>query len=151
MSVPKALERLLRIRGLEEEQRRLRLEAAVARLQSFEQAREAAAQMERDGRARLTAGAVSGDLPDRVAGAVETDTARVRARMLEPRIAAAEIETIERRRDFLEKRVEHRQAATLIEQAAARDEFESERRSQRDIDEWFGTRMYRQADDAEKR
>ena len=150
MSVPKALERLLRIRGIEEEQRRLRLEATVARLQSLGQDRVAAAQMEREGRARLTAGAVSGELADRVAGAVEADTARARARMLEPRIAAAEIETIERRREFLEKRVEQRQAATLIEQAAARDELESGRRSQRDIDEWFGARMYRQADATEK-
>jgi len=150
MSVPRALERLLRIRGIEEEQRRLRLEAATARLQSLEQAREAAAQRERQGRARITESAVSGELADRVAGLVETDTARARARILEPRVAAAETETIERRREFLEKRVERRQAATLMEEAAARDELESGRRSQRGIDEWFGARVYREADAEEQ-
>jgi len=150
MRVPRALERLLRIRGLEEEQRRIKLEASVASLQKLEQARKAAAKMEREGRARVAESAVSGDVADRVAGMVETDTARARARILEPRIAAAEMESVERRREFLEKRVERRQAATLIEEAAAREELEAERRSQREIDDWFGTRTHRQADGEEQ-
>ena len=42
MSVSKELERLLRIRGIEEEQRRLQLESVLARRQTLERAREAA-------------------------------------------------------------------------------------------------------------
>jgi hypothetical protein len=150
MSVPKALQRLLRIRGLEEEQRRLELEAAIAGLQSLEQAREAAAQMHREARAHIAESAISGELVDRVAGLVETDTARAWERLLEPRIEAAEMETTQRRREFLQKRIERRQAATLIEEAAARDDVELERRSRQSIDEWFGTRLHRQADSEEQ-
>jgi hypothetical protein len=148
--MPKALERLLRIRGLEENQRRLTLESAHARLQSLEQARDAAMKIERRGRAWLAESASSGELADRVAGLVESDAARARVRTLEPRVAAAEIETVRRRCEFLDKRVERRQAATLSEEAAARDLLVSERRSQRNIDEWFLERMHRQADDEKK-
>ena len=150
MSVSKALERLLRIRRLEVEQRRLKLEAALARLQVLEHARHEAAEMERQGRARVIESASSGELADRVAGLVQSDAARARMKMLEPRIAAAEIETFDRRREFLEKRVERRQAATLIEQATARDELEQERRIQGTIDDQFATRIHRQAHEQEQ-
>ena len=145
MGVAKALERLLRIRGLEEEQRRLTLDAAQARLQSLERARDAAVEMGR--RARSWIAERPGELVDRVAGRVEADAARAHVRVLEPRIAAAEIETVQRRREFLDKRVERRQAATLAEEAAARNELEMERRSQRNTDEWFLGRMRRQPGD----
>jgi hypothetical protein len=150
MSILKALERLRRIRCLEEEQRRLTLETAVARLQLFKQARDSADKMERQGRARVTASAVSGELTDRVAGWVETESGRQRAQMLQPRIAAAEVEAVEQRREFLEKRVARRQAATLIEEAEARNELDAERRSQRSIDEWFGARLHRKIENEER-
>lgn len=150
MSGPKVLERLLRIFGLEEEQRQLKLEAALGALQSLEQARDAAVELEKRGRARAAESGASTELADRVAGLVEQDIARARVRILKPRVAAAEIEMLQRRREFLDKRVERRQAATLVEEAAARDEMESERRSQRNMDEWFGVKMYRDADDEKK-
>jgi flagellar export protein FliJ len=140
MSVPKALERLLRIRGVEEEQRRRSLETAAARLKSLEQARVAALQMEKQGRARVSASVVSGAIEDRQAGLVETDSAQRRARMLRARIAAAEQETVARRQEFLEKRIERRQAETLVEEAQEREDLESGRRGQRTIDDWYGAR-----------
>jgi flagellar export protein FliJ len=150
MSVSRALQRLLRIRGLEEEQRRLKLEAALARLRALEQARDQAAEIEKQGRARVVESARSGELADRVAGLVQSDAARARMRMLEPRIASAEIETIDARREFLEKRVERRQAATLIEQATAKEELEQGRRSQGSIDELFAARIHRKAKEQEQ-
>src|SRR5215472_15784604 len=150
MGVSRALQRLLRIRGLEEEQRRLKLEAALARLRALQQARDQAAEIEKQGRARVIESACSGELADRVAGLVQSDAARARMRMLEPRIASAEIETIDARREFLEKRVERRQAATLIEQATAKEELEQGRRSQGNIDEQFAARIYRQAKEQEQ-
>jgi len=144
MSVPKALERLLRIRGVEEEQRRRSLDTAVAKLKALEQARHAALQMEKQGRARLSASVISGAIADRQAGLVETEAAQRRARMLAARIVAAEKETIARRQEFLEKRVERRQVETLAEEAHAREDLESGRRSQRSIDDWYGARRGRQ-------
>ena len=64
--------------------------------------------------------------------------------MLAPRVAAAEMENIQLRALLLEKRVERRQAETLIEETEARDAVEENRRSQQAIDDWFGTRQSRQ-------
>jgi flagellar export protein FliJ len=140
MSMPKGLERLLRIRGVEEEQRRRSLESAAVKLKSLEQAQAAALQMEKQGRARVSASVVSGAIEDRQAGLVETDSAQRRARMLAGRIAAAEQETVARREEFLEKRIERRQAETLVEEAHTREDLESGRRGQRIIDDWYGAR-----------
>ena len=103
MSVSKSIERLARIRGLEEEERRLKLEEAAARLQSLKHARTEAIEKERLGRAGIAASAATGELNDRVAGLVESDIARTRTRMLNSRIAVAENETAARLREFLEK------------------------------------------------
>ena len=138
MSVPKTLERLLRIRAVEEEQRRRSLDAALARQKYLEQARAAALQMEQQGRARVSASVVSGAIADRQAGLVEADAAQRRARMLQARIAAAKKETAAQREEFLSKRVQRRQAETLLEEAQAREDLESGRRSQRTIDDWYG-------------
>ena len=108
------------------------------RLKSLEQARSAALQMEKQGRARVSASVVSGAIADRQAGLVETEAARRRARMLAARIAAAEKETVARREEFLDKRVQRRQAETMVEEAQAREDLESGRRSQRTIDDWYG-------------
>lgn len=149
MSASKGLERLLRIREIEEEQRRLQLESALAKRQTLERARETDAHIEKQGRACVRASVFSGALADRQAGLVEAESARKRVPVLATKIAAADKETIERRREFMEKRVERRQAETMIEQAEARDEVESARRSQRGIDDWFGARRHGQAVDEE--
>jgi hypothetical protein len=149
MGVSRSLERLFRIRGVEEEQRRRSLDEAQAKLRSLEQERADAGQMEKQGSRREVAGLISGVIADRQAGSVESVAAQRRARVLTTRIAAAENETIERRQAFLQKRVERRQAETLMEEAEARATLESGRRSQRDTDDWYGTRNHRQGADEE--
>jgi len=146
MSVSKALERLLRIRGMEEEQRRVALDAAMAELRTLERARAAAGARERQGRAWVGASVESGEIVDRQAGLVETEAARKRVRLLAPRVARAAVETMRRREEFLEKRVERRQAATMIEAAEARDKIESNRRGQRAVDDWYGARRHQAGD-----
>ncbi len=147
MGVPKAFERLAWVRSVEEEQRRRLLEAAVARLKSLEQARDAALQAEKRGRSLLTAGAIAGAMADRQAGLVEAETARRRARVLAAHITTSQKESDARRREFLEKRVERRQAETLVEEAQAREELESGRKSQQRVDDWYGARSHRQGAD----
>ena len=149
MSVSKALERLRRLRAMEEEQRSAALESALAELHALERACDAAGRSERQGRARVALSAASGDSVDRLAGLVEIECARRRARQLAPRIAAAEQETGRRRKELLDKRVELRQVGTLIEKAEAREAIESGRRSQRTVDDWYGARRQRRGGDAE--
>ena len=143
MGGPKALERLLRIRALEEEQRRASMESALGELDSLKRAREAAAETERNGRARVGSSAASGSVVDRQAALVEMQAGRRRSRMLAARIAASEREAALRREEFLQKRVERRQAGTLVEQALAQEEIEAGRRLQQTMDDWYGARKSR--------
>jgi hypothetical protein len=147
MGVSRSLQRLLRIREVEEEQRRRSLEAAQARLAALHQVRASATQMKKQGRALSVAGMISGVIAERQAGLVETRAAETRARILAARIIAAEDAIVASREAFLEKRIERRQAETLVEEAEARDAIETGRRSQTAIDEWFGTRNHRKAED----
>ncbi len=145
MRAPKPLQRLLRVRSLEEEHQRRSLESAMARLKTLEMAREAAFELEKQGLRRQTAGMISGSIADRQAGLVEAESAQRRARALAARIAATEDEVTARRQEYLGKRLERRQAETLVEEAAARDQVESGRRSQQEQDDWYGARARRTA------
>jgi len=55
------------------------------------------------------------------------------------------------REEFLAKRVERRHAETLIKETEARDTIEAGRRSQQNLDDWFGNRMHRKDADAAMR
>jgi len=147
MSRPKTIERLLHIREIEEEQKRLQLDAALANLESLERTRDAAAEMGRQGRTLVGESVISGVIADRQAGLMETEIARRCARLLALRIASAQKEVIERRRDFIDKRIERRQAETLMEQDETREKLESGRRSQRSVDDWYGARTHRRGGD----
>ena len=142
MPVSEALRRLLRIRDLEEEQQRLALDAAVSELRRLELAYISARARERAGRGQIAQGVTSGDGTDRVAGMVEVGAARRHAKVLQPRIAAAEGEAARLREQFLVKRVERRQAETLIREAEALDAVEAGRRAQQRLDDWHGARVH---------
>ncbi|MFP5235418.1 MAG: hypothetical protein ACLGSD_05925 [Acidobacteriota bacterium] len=136
MAVSKALARLLRVRALEEEQRKLALEAELARLHRADAELEACKARERGGRALLR----SGDGVDRVTAAVEMEAARKQGKLLEQRRSAAEREAEGLRAAYLEKRTERRQAEALIEGARASEELAARQRAQQQIDDWHGSR-----------
>ena len=143
MAVSRALRRLLRIRDLEEEQCRLALESATGSLHRLQHALEATFERGRRGRRLIEASVHSGELPDRLAGLEEMRSAGCHAQALVPRIADAQLDVAALREEFLSKRVERRQAETLIEETEARDAIEAARRSQQNMDDWFGNRMHR--------
>jgi hypothetical protein len=151
MSASKTLDRLLRIRALEEEQRRASLESALGELDALRRARATSLETEKQGRARVTASAASAETIDRHAALVEVEAARARSRVLAPRIFAAELETSQRRQAFLDKRVERRQTGTLVEAAEARQTIESDQRSQQAADDWYGARRGRTSPEARSR
>jgi hypothetical protein len=142
MAVSKPLERLLRIRDLQEEQHRLALESAAAHLRELEAARVGAGESERAGRALIAASVLTGELADRQGGLVQAAAANRRGELLAQHIARAEAATLRLQQAFLEKRVERRQAETLVSESEARNAVESSRRSQRALDDWHGSRKH---------
>jgi hypothetical protein len=145
MAVSRALQRLLRIRFLEEEQSRLALESALAELWRLEHALEGSDARDRRGRCLVEASARSGELPDRLAGLEESRAAARVAALLAPRIASAEAEVVDLRQEFLDKRIERRQADTLIRETEDRDAIDTRRRGQQALDDWYGSGLRRAA------
>lgn len=149
MGVSRGLRRLLRIRDLEEEQKRVALESAMGELRRLENALETAMTRNRRGRGLVDASARSGELIDRQAGLVESQTAMRYAVILSERIVEAEREAARMRGEFLAKRIERRQAETLIEEAKKGEAIDQVRRSQQSLDDWHRVRLYRQQLEAE--
>ncbi|MGO9319027.1 MAG: hypothetical protein ACLPXT_10945 [Terracidiphilus sp.] len=143
MAVSRALRRLLRIRKLQEEQSRLALESALGELHRLEHALTAAVERERRGRSLIQASAQTGELTDRLAGFEETRSAKLHAAALGPRINGMGEEVTDRREEFLLKRVERRQAETLIQETEAREAIVDGRRGQQALDDWYSSRLYR--------
>jgi hypothetical protein len=142
MAVSHALRRLLRIRELQEEQSRLALESTLGELHRLQHALAATVERERRGRSLIQASAQTGELPDRLAGLEETRSAGLHAAALGPRIDGMEEEVTDRREAFLLKRVERRQAETLIQETEVREAIEDGRRGQQALDDWYCSRLY---------
>jgi hypothetical protein len=144
MAVSRALRRLLRVRDIQEEQSRLALESATGELRRLEDALQATVTQDRRGRMLVGSSARSGELPDRLAGLEETRTAvRFRAAVA-PRVTAAQFEVSVLREEFLAKRVDRRQAETLIEETEAQDAIDRGRRSQQALDDWHRFRLHQE-------
>jgi hypothetical protein len=143
MAASRALRRLLRIREIEEEQCHLAVESAVGELGRLELAQAANAERDRQGRRLLVSSAHSGELADRLAAQAESSAARRHSAQLAPRIESAKREVDILRHQFLLKRVERRQAETLIQEEEGRAEIEEGRRSQQALDDWHRFRLHR--------
>jgi flagellar biosynthesis chaperone FliJ len=142
MAVSRAMRRLLRIRDLQEEQSKLTLESALSELHELEHALTATGEIDRRGRGLIVTSAHTGELTDRLVGIEESHTAQRRIEALEPMIEESKVEVEDLRQEFLTKRIERRQAETLIEEAEAREAIEIGRRGQQSLDDWFRNRMY---------
>ncbi len=143
MRRPTNLERLLRIRELQEEQKRCQLNAASAKLEALHKSREVADEMKIRGQALVRASVSSGEMTDRQAGIIEAELAGRRSRGLTARILSAQEDAIELRQKFMDTRLERRQVETLVDIQDLREDMESDRSSQKSIDDWFGARTHR--------
>ncbi len=146
MAVSRGMRSLLRVRAIQEEQSQAALDEALGELNRLEVALKLARRREHAGRRLVAASAATGNLTDRMAGLEETRTAQRFASALKPRIAEAQEAVRERRSQFLEKRIERRQAETMIQQRERSDELEAARRAQRGVDDWFLGRLRRSRD-----
>jgi flagellar export protein FliJ len=135
VAISRGLSRLLGIREAEEQHRRSLLDGATAELHRLENAIRNAEERSRLGRARIASSVQSGDAEDRVAGLEEIAASdRLRAALLR-RTAAAKKQVDELRREYLAKRIERRQAETLVDVAKAKEAVELNRRAQRELDD----------------
>jgi hypothetical protein len=137
MAVSRAMRRLLRVLEIREEQYRAALASALADLKRLEGAMAATSERERGGRRLVAASASTGELEGRLAGLEETRAARRYAAALTPRITEAKLRAGAQQREFLSKRIERRQAETLIRKTEAEDKIEAGRRAQQGLDDWF--------------
>lgn len=149
MPASRSLLRLLKIRALEEEQRRLALDSAVAELQRWEAARQASLKSARNGRELMARHVASPDPMDRVAALVHTASAERRGAILTEKINIARAMVEARREEYLAKRVERRQAETLIDESEKRDAADRTRKGQQALDDWH-VRQRRSREDEER-
>lgn len=141
MAISRALRRLLKVRELEEEQSRVALESSLGVLQRLQDARQLAIESGCRGMKLFITGACTGKLPDRLSGLQEASASEHRGAALNSRIEDAQSDVDLLREAFLAKRVERRQAETLIEQTEQREALEANRRSQQAVDEWYRFRL----------
>jgi flagellar biosynthesis chaperone FliJ len=135
--VSKSVRQLLRVLDLEEELSRREFGSAQAELAQFEAALRAAGEREREGRSMFTTGVQEGNLRARLAGQAEVDAASYHGATLREHIRISAPVVDELRTAFLEKRVERKQAETLVKAAEARESIEEDRRTQQSLDSWY--------------
>ena len=147
MAASRALRRLLRVLDIQEEQSRAALDTALAELHALERAQAAASSRERGGRQLVADSAMAGEIADQIAGrlaGLEESLAASRAvTALAARMADAHVNVTLCREEFLAKRVERRQAESVVRKAEAADAVEASRRGQQSLDDWYLNRMHR--------
>jgi hypothetical protein len=153
MAVSRPLRRLLRVLHAQEEQSRAALEAALAEFERLERAQTAAQERERGGRQLVAASALSADrleqIIGRLAGIEESLAAARVGAVLTTRAAAARDHVTECREEFLARRIDRRQAESLVHKAEAADAVEATRRGQQSLDDWYLNRQHQRRPQAD--
>lgn len=140
MAASKALQRVARIRSLEEEQQRAALESVLAEMRQLETALAECAARESHNRQMLLQAALRNDCAGRQSALAEAEAAPRRKRLLNKRLLAVRQAAELLRASFLQKRVERRQAETLVAEADAGARAAENRRAQQAADAWHSDR-----------
>ena len=137
MTSSRRLRRLHELRQIEERNQASLLQSATSELRRLSEARKDVRIREASGRALMMTIVQGEQMQDRVAGAVEAASASRISTVLARRIRDV-TEDIARIRDrFVAKRIERRQAETLLSTAVELDALEAQRKSQLALDEWY--------------
>jgi len=140
MAKRNVLERLWRLRELEEEQSRLELEAQVGeRNHIAQQLAEAIAGAARS-RGEFVARLGDSDTAGRTGALVELEQGRRRQTAIRPQLDNAEAAVELRREEFLARRTTRRQVETLLDREREAARVEAARRAQQMLDDWYGRR-----------
>ncbi|MGC2160522.1 MAG: hypothetical protein WA634_01310 [Silvibacterium sp.] len=145
-----SLERLLRLRSLVEETSRMELERRAALAARIDQAQQRERQNSRESRA-LALQTISNSSPSREQAQQRTmewsnaESSAWREQQLEPLAQATARRVAEGREEFFERRKERRQVESVLDAERTRLRTEQERRTQRELDDWFGMKLARQS------
>lgn len=145
-----SLNRLLKIRRLVEESSRMELEQRVALATRIEHAQErerAAAHHSREEatKAVLDEGVSAQERANRRNMEwANAEAATARRQPLRAMAEGARLRVMDARSAFLERRTERRQVESVLNAEQARWRTDQERRIQRDLDDWFGSKQVRQ-------
>jgi hypothetical protein len=136
VAASKSLRRVRDIRQAEEERNKIAMESAVAELQRLETALMEARKRIRRGRMLVAESIQTGEFLGRIAGLEEIRTADRMAKILTQKFVSVENNVQKRRQEFLEKRIERRQAETVYDALRARDTAGTKRKDQLALDDW---------------
>jgi hypothetical protein len=143
-----SLTRLLRLRSLLEDSTRMELERRAAFAARVDGAQQRERQSIRDSR-QLALRAICEDGPAEQAHARSTEwtsaeAAAWREQQLAPLAEAASRRVAEGRGEFFDRRKERQQVESILDAENTRLLIESERRTQRELDDWFAMKLIRQ-------
>lgn len=131
------LQRLFRLRRLEEETERMAVEQAAAMRNRIEAEAIAEKDREREGRRELHRQIANADTSWRAAAAWAMEDATARRRLIEEKLAIAEA-TVERLRSgLLRRRMARQQVESLLEREKASAREQELRTTQQLLDDWF--------------
>lgn len=143
-----SLGRLLKIRSVVEESSRLELQrraALAARIDGAQQRERASI---RESRRQAIGkicedGAAAEQTQQRTMEWSSAESAAWREQQLQPLAEAAARRVLEGRADFFERRKERQQVESVLDAERERRRSEQERRTQRELDDWFGMKQAR--------
>lgn len=136
----RGLQRLLRVRKLEEQQSRAELESVVGNRDEI--GREIAEAKGRQSAEwhRLISAADEEDRSGRAVATIAMEMARMQQMRAEPRLKEMEAEVARTREELLTRRVRRRQVEAVLEEELRETQKTSERKAQQTLDDWYGRR-----------
>lgn len=148
--MPASLIRLLKIRCILEESSRLDLERRVALSTRIDRARQRETASIHASRERVLETIVDTSDPQqersrrRIMGWASVENVSARRQQLQEMANSAESGMIGARKTFLECRMQRQQVESVLDEEKARGRIEQERRTQRELDDWFSLRRIQQ-------
>ncbi len=142
------LSRLLRLRSLLENSSRMELERRAALAARIKSAQQCERDVIRASRAQVVTiidedGSPVEQAQQRTTEWTSAESAAWREQQLQPMAEATARRVSEMREEYLERRKERRQVESILDAERARIQIEKERRTQRNLDDWFGAKHNR--------
>lgn len=134
------LQRLFRLRKLEEETQRVTVELAVLIRNQMEAEAKAEQEYEREGKEELHQRMGDADTVARFAAAAEMENAGKRRQFVQRKLDAANATVQRLRAQLLSRRMARQQVESLVEREIVRVHKQELRRAQQSLDDWFNRR-----------
>jgi flagellar export protein FliJ len=142
----RVLDRLLRLRELEEELSRVDLEVAVGERNRIERELAVVVELQAQDRANFAASIGKRDTSGRTGAAMAMEQARKQRTRITPRLEAAQREVLRRQEEMLVRRTSRQQVKTLVEREQLALREVTGRRVQQMLDDWYGRRFSSQGE-----